>query len=244
VSGGQPIARMKTKNSDQPLKKFVRGPSLQPRSELFAWLEGYILGRGGREIRVPLVLAQGQVGFSLRGDRIGAAADAIEVYANDSALGIGLADRALTHCKGREPCAFWVEGRLAKEADGAFRLDVMRFVSPIKPDALASANFVEVEELAIPEPAEPVQGFPMPKGARRNKSMGGATTLAPGRNYTISVYDIDSGTGTINAFYERHLPEAKRTSEEMAVTFSTPQGNVKVARFSKRTRITLTIGPQ
>ena len=98
--------------------------------------------------------------------------------------------------------------------------------------------------MTIPEPAEPEQGFPIPKGARRNEELGGATSLAPGRNYTIKVYDIDFDTGTITAFYERHLPEAKRASERQEVTFSTPRGSVKLARLPKGTRITLAVGPQ
>ena len=243
VSAGQSEVRIKKPNADDTRRKFARGPAVTPGDKLVAWFERQIKDNEKSYFRVPLVLKQGQVGFSLRGARIGAAADAIEVYANDSALGIGLDNRARTQCQDRPTCAFWVEGRLAKEADGAFRLDVMRFVSPIEPAVLASANYVEVEELTIPEPTAPEQGFPIPKGARRNEELGGATSLAPGRNYTIKVYDSDFDTGTITAFYERHLPEAERASEEFAVTFTTPRGKVKVTRFSKGTRITLAIGP-
>ncbi len=247
ASDVRPQARMKSKTSDQSSRKFVRGPALQPKTEFISWLEGHILNGGRRQIRVPLILKQGKVGFALQGARIGSAADAIEVYADDSALGIGLANRALTHCKGRKICALWVEGRLTWEDGGSFRLDVIKFNSAIAPETLAAADYIEVEEKVertIPELADPVQGFPMPKGARRNESMGGATTLAPGRNYTVKVYDVDLDTGTVTAFYERHLPEAKRDTEEFAVTFSTPRGSVKVSRFSKGTRITLAIGPQ
>lgn len=240
----KPQPRMKSKTSDQPSRKFVRGPAVQPKTEFIAWLEGHILSASRRQIRVPLVLKQGQVGFSLRGARIGSAADAIEVYANDSALGIGLANRAVTHCKGRKTCAFWVEGRLAWEEGGSFRLDVMKFNSAIAPEALAAADYIDVEDLTVPEPAEPEQGFPLPKGASRNEKLGGATSLAPGRNYTLKVYEIDSEMETIAAFYESQLPDAKRSSDGQEVTFSTPRGSVKLARVSKRTRITLAIGPQ
>lgn len=236
-------ARMKTKDSDKP-REFVRGPSVHPASKLAAWFDGHIRRRDGRQLRVPLVLKRGDVGFSLRGARIGAAADAIEVYANDSALGIGLADRARTHCKGRPTCAVWVEGKIARDEEGQSRFDVMRVSAPIKPHALAAANYIEVEELNIPEPGDPDQGFPVPQGARRNDSLGGATSLASGRNYTLKVYEIDSDIAAIIAFYERHLPEAKRSAEGQEVSFSTPRGSVKLARVFKATRITLAIGPR
>lgn len=255
-SNPQSKAGMKSKTSDLPLKKFVRGPSLQPKAEFVAWVESHIRSGSKRYLRVPLVLKRGQVGFSLGGARIGPAADAIEVYANDSALGIGLADRALTHCKGRKTCAFWVEGRLAKEPNGTYRLDVMRFVSPIQPGALASANYVEVEELTIPEPGESEQGFPLPRGARRNAALDGATSLAPGKNYMIRVYEVDVDLRAIDTFYGVHLPKAKRSTpdhailfgegEEYAIVFSTPRGSVVLSPSSvpRGTRIKLAIGPQ
>ena len=139
-SDGQAEVRMKKQNADDPKRTFARGPAVTPSAKLVAWFERQIKNNEKSYFRVPLVLKQGQVGFSLRGARIGAAAGALEVYANDTALGIGLANRAVTHCKDRKICAIWVEGRLAWEAGGAIRLDVMKFVSPIGPDALASAN--------------------------------------------------------------------------------------------------------
>ena len=241
---GQQEITKKSKTADEARRNFVRGPSITPAAKLGAWFESCLQANPKSYFRVPLVMKQGQVGFSLRGARIGAAADAMEVYANDSALGIGLANRARTHCKERPTCAFWVEGRMGREESGEFRLDVMKFVAPIGPDALASANYVEIEELEIPEPGEPVQGFPIPKGARRNESLGGATSVTPGKNYIVKVYDSDLDTGTVTAFYERHLPQAERSTEEHAVVFSTPRGKVKVTRFSKGTRITLALGPQ
>ena len=245
--GAPKEGRMKKTTTKNTARKFVRGPSVTPNDKLVAWFERQILEGGARQFRVPLVLRQGQVGFSLRGARIGAAADAIEVYANDSALGIGLADRAATHCKGRRTCAFWVEGSLVREATGEFRFDVIRVSSSIEPDAIASANYVEVEERierTIPEPAEPEQGFPIPRGARRNDSLGGATSLAPGRNYTLRVYDVDCDMETATAFYERYLPESKRASEGQEVKFATPRGYVKLSRSAHGTRITLAVGPQ
>jgi hypothetical protein len=88
------------------------------------------------------------------------------------------------------------------------------------------------------------QGFPIPAGARKNTSLGGSTTLAPGKNYTLVVYDIESAVDTVSAFYGKHLPEAARTEEGSEVRFSTRRGTVKLARLDKGTRITLVIGPR
>jgi hypothetical protein len=88
------------------------------------------------------------------------------------------------------------------------------------------------------------QGFPIPAGARKNTALGGATTLAPGKNYTLVVYDIDSAIDTVNAFYRKHLADAARTEEANEVRFSTRGGTVKLARLDQGTRITLVIGPR
>ena len=88
------------------------------------------------------------------------------------------------------------------------------------------------------------QGFPIPAGARKNTALGGATTLAPGKNYTLVVYDVDSAIDTVNAFYGKQLPEAVRTEEGNEVRFSTRGGTVKLARLDSGTRITLVIGPR
>jgi hypothetical protein len=88
------------------------------------------------------------------------------------------------------------------------------------------------------------QGFPIPAGARKNTGLGGATTLAPGKNYTLVVYDTDSAIDTVSAFYGRHLPDAARTEEGNEVRFSTRRGTVKLARLDNGTRITLVIGPR
>ena len=88
------------------------------------------------------------------------------------------------------------------------------------------------------------QGFPIPAGARRNTALGGATTLAPGKNYTLVVYDIDSAIETVSAFYGKHLADAVRTEEGNEVRFSARGGTIKLARLDNGTRITLVIGPR
>jgi hypothetical protein len=88
------------------------------------------------------------------------------------------------------------------------------------------------------------QGFPIPVGARKNTALGGATTLAPGKNYTLVVYDTDSAVDTVSDFYGKHLPDAARTEEGNEVRFSTRGGTIKLARLDNGTRITLVIGPR
>ena len=86
-------------------------------------------------------------------------------------------------------------------------------------------------------------GFPIPATAKKNPALGGATTLAPGKNYTLIVYDIDAGIEAVTAFYESQLPGAKRVSEAREVRFTAQGGTVRLARLDKGTRITLVVGP-
>jgi hypothetical protein len=236
-SGGQGAAGIKKPPPEKI--KFVRGPSVKPSFVLKAWFENQMFVRDARQVRVPLVLQRGTVGFSLRGARIGAALDALEVYANDSALGIGLDDRARTHCKASATCAFWAEGRMGREVDGSLRFDVLRVASPIEPPALAAADFVEIE---VAE--ESVDGFPLPVGARKIESAGGATSLAPGRNFKLQAFDVEMKPEAVAAFYAERLPGAKRSSAGGEVTFSTLRGRVTLAPIPSGTRLTLAIGPQ
>ena len=87
-------------------------------------------------------------------------------------------------------------------------------------------------------------GFPIPEGARKNASLGGATTLATGKNYTIVVYDHESSVSTVSEFYASRLSGAQRTAEGEEVRFQTGEGTIKLARLGSGTRITLTIGPR
>ena len=69
----------------------------------------------------------------------------LEVYANDAALGMGLADRARSKCKGADQCAFWVEGYWRGKAEDSYQFDVTKVGEPIAVTELAAASFVEVE---------------------------------------------------------------------------------------------------
>ena len=87
-------------------------------------------------------------------------------------------------------------------------------------------------------------GIPVPDGARKNSSLGGATTLATGKNYTIVVYELDSPPAVVSEFYASRLPDAQRTSEGEEVRFQAKEGTIRIVRLGAGTRITLTVGPR
>lgn len=78
------------KFADRTVRRFEYGAALAPPAKLLAWLEA----TRGRRLRLPVVLARGPVGFLLNEARLGAAADALKIRCDDSALGVGLAERA------------------------------------------------------------------------------------------------------------------------------------------------------
>lgn len=124
---------------------FVRGAAITPRDQLIAWLDQQVRDGQPRLLRLPIVLARRGPGFTTAGAKVGTANDALELYVNDTALGIGLADRARTACKGQPVCAMWLEGYWRGEQDGDYTFDVVKVGDPIAPDALAAASFAEVE---------------------------------------------------------------------------------------------------
>jgi hypothetical protein len=87
-------------------------------------------------------------------------------------------------------------------------------------------------------------GIPVPEGARKNSSLGGATTLATGKNYTIVVYELESPPAAVSEFYAARLPDARRMSEGEEARFQTSEATIRIARLGTGTRITLTIGPR
>ena len=130
----------------RPRSKVRAGTSATPTRALLKWLENEAQRSEPRLIRLPLILNRGVVGFSLRGARIGAAADAIEVYANDSALGVGLDDHARRNGEGKTTCAFWVDAYWrGEQGEPGFRIDVVNVVLHIEDSALAAAKYVEIE---------------------------------------------------------------------------------------------------
>jgi hypothetical protein len=87
-------------------------------------------------------------------------------------------------------------------------------------------------------------GIPVPEGALRNAALGGATTLATGKNYTIIVYDVESPLASVSEFYASRFPDAKRTAEGEEVSYQTNEGAIRIVRLGAGTRITLTVGPR
>lgn len=124
---------------------FVRGPEVTPTAPLLTWLGAQVRAGKPALVRLPIVLARGPMGFSNVRARVGAAADALAVYADDSKLGIGLADRARTACKDAATCALWLEGYWRGEQDGDLTFEVIRVGDPVSAEALAGALHAEVE---------------------------------------------------------------------------------------------------
>ena len=131
-----------TKSSSRAV--FDKGAPLTPKDKLVAWLDSQKLDGKPRLLRLPLVLPRGQVGFDISKARIGGAADALEVYANDSAMGVGLADRADNKCGDAETCAFRVEGYWRGKQVAGLQFDVNK-AEPLAAGELATATFAEVE---------------------------------------------------------------------------------------------------
>jgi hypothetical protein len=85
--------------------------------------------------------------------------------------------------------------------------------------------------------------LPLPAGSRKNDSLGGATTLAPGKNYVTRVYETEDGIDSVTEFYQRRLG-ANAVREGEGVRFSSDRGTVRLMPLGKGTRITLIVGPQ
>jgi hypothetical protein len=132
---------------DSP-KTFVRGPAVIPADKLVVWLDRQQADGKPRLVRLPVVLKRQAVGFSIHGARVGVGPDALEIYCNDAALGIGLADRARSPCTEEPQCAMWLEGYWRGKKDGDYTFDVVRVHAPIAPADLAAADYAEVE--AVP----------------------------------------------------------------------------------------------
>lgn len=135
---------MKTPGTKGSQPTFEKGVALSPADKLVAWMEAQQRDGKPRLLRLPIVLPQGTIGFDIAKARIGTAADAVEVYANDGALGIGLADRGAKACGEAATCAFRVEGYWRGKQLGGLQFDVMK-AEHLPADQLAGATFAEVE---------------------------------------------------------------------------------------------------
>ena len=124
---------------------FARGVSVTPPDQLLAWFESQKRDGQPRLMRIPVLLGSGVTGFSTANCKIGATPDALTVFLDDSALGIGIADRARS-CKGQPVCAMWLEGYWqGKDDAGDYAFRVMKFHGLIAAGDIAAANYAEVE---------------------------------------------------------------------------------------------------
>lgn len=96
---------------------------------------------------------------------------------------------------------------------------------------------------SVLELAEWRTGFPLPKGAHRDASRSGATSLAPGKNYIMEAYEVDADIDDVGDFFAGHLPEAARSSDGETLKFTKPGGTVNILPAGRRTRFTLRLGP-
>jgi hypothetical protein len=89
-----------------PTPVFEKGAALSPKDKLVEWLEGAKLDGKPRLLRAPIVIGRGQVGFDISKAKLGE----LEISIDDSAMGVGLADRAEQKCGDAQTCTFLVEG--------------------------------------------------------------------------------------------------------------------------------------
>ena len=123
---------------------FDRGAALSSPDKLVAWLDSQKRGDEPRLVRLPIVLSRGQVGFDISKAKVGGGANALEIYVNDSSMGVGLADRADDKCGDAETCAFRIEGYWRGKQTGGLQFDANK-AELLTADALAAATHAEVE---------------------------------------------------------------------------------------------------
>lgn len=113
----------------------VVAQALTPKTEALTWLSE--AQAAGTQFRVPVEIAVSPLGVS--GGSLGFGSDRIEVSLDDSALGIGLSDRARDWCGDSETCAMWL---WATWKDGT--LVVFRAEGAIAPADRGAATHIHV----------------------------------------------------------------------------------------------------
>ena len=123
---------------------WVQGAPLSPAAGLVLWLDAQTRDGEPRLVRIPIALPRGDTGYTLDGVRIGGGADAVTVYVVDTALGIGLANRAL-RCDG-DTCPFLAEGYWRGRDEQGLRFEVRNASrAPLAAEAFAAITHAEVE---------------------------------------------------------------------------------------------------
>ncbi len=148
-NGGSDVATgsgtMMNKPGSGTKAAFVRGIALTPKAAFLTWLDSQKLEGQPRLVRLPIVLPRDGASFDISKARIGTGADALEVYANDSSLGVGLADRAHSACEDTAvTCAFLAEGYWRGTKGPGLEFDVKK-AEELPADRVAGVTFAEVE---------------------------------------------------------------------------------------------------
>jgi len=116
---GAPVSPPKPKSFIDhaiPGSVFKQGVSLKDEKTALAGLAAH---QG--EVRLPVTLSRGQVGFTGHGAKAGA----LVFRCDDSKLGISLADRARERCGDASSCELWLIGTWKKSPEG-FVLEVSK----------------------------------------------------------------------------------------------------------------------
>lgn len=110
---------------------FDGGQPLTPADALVTWLDAQKRGDAPQLLKLPVVLAKGPMGYGTANAKLGDAPDALTVFLDDTALGIGIADKARA-CKDKPSCAMLVEAYwVGKGMAGDLELRVMRIIEII-----------------------------------------------------------------------------------------------------------------
>jgi len=140
-SGSGSMAQQMKPGAPRPSVSWTKGPAVtSPPNDLVAWFAAQQRNGEPRMTRVPIVLSQGDAGWSNRGVKIGA----LEVYISDAALGQSIAMRAMK-CQDAT-CAFIVEGFWRGQQETGYHYEVRNAPKrPATADELAAFTHVEVE---------------------------------------------------------------------------------------------------
>lgn len=108
---------MNTPMTPRTAGSFVDGPSLEPSTDLLAWLENDVAKAAGRKrIRLPVVAVwedeyRLSFGAVFVGTSAPAPSDAIHLSLDDTPMGLGIIDTLADSCpEGDAACAVWLEG--------------------------------------------------------------------------------------------------------------------------------------
>lgn len=111
---------------------FKTGPKLSD-PKLREWLD-----QQTGLVKLPVTLKRGQVGFTSHGAKCGA----VELRADDTKLGISLADRARQACGDAATCQLWLIGNWKPGKEPV--LSIAKVDGTVQPDELAQYAFVQV----------------------------------------------------------------------------------------------------